>query len=52
MRRMRSPLVLCSLSFVLGAGAMWAQQQQQSATRREPQFENTHVKVWKSKNDR
>lgn len=26
---------------------MWAQQQAQ-ATRREPQFENEHVKVWKS----
>ncbi|HEU4994292.1 MAG TPA: hypothetical protein VFT29_05710 [Gemmatimonadaceae bacterium] len=47
MRRIRSTLVLCTLSFVLGAGAMWAQQQQ-SATRREPQFENTQLRVWKS----
>ena len=27
---------------------MWAQQQVQSATRREPQFENEHVRAWKS----
>lgn len=38
----------CALSFLAGAGAMWAQQQAQSTTRREPQFENEHVKVWKS----
>jgi quercetin dioxygenase-like cupin family protein len=38
----------CVLSFVVGAGAMWAQQQAQSATRREPQFENDHVRAWKS----
>ena len=30
-----------------GAGALWAQQPQ-GTTRREPQFENEHVKVWKS----
>ena len=36
-----------AVSFVTGAGLMWAQQQQ-SGTRREPQFENDHVKVWKS----
>ena len=35
------------LSFLAGAGAMWAQQQQQG-TRREPQFENEHVRAWKS----
>jgi quercetin dioxygenase-like cupin family protein len=38
-------LALCVASF--GAGALWAQQTQ-SGTRREPQFENEHVKVWKS----
>lgn len=27
---------------------MWAQQQGQGATRREPQFENDEVRVWKS----
>lgn len=35
------------LSFGAGAGAMWAQQQAQT-TRREPQFENEHMRVWKS----
>lgn len=40
------PVLLSSLvAFAAGAGAMWAQQQ---ATRREPQFENDEVKVWKS----
>ncbi|WP_337172825.1 hypothetical protein [Gemmatimonas aurantiaca] len=34
------------LSFAAGAGVMRAQQQ--SATRREPQFENSELKVWKS----
>jgi hypothetical protein len=38
---------LCVACF--GAGALWAQSQQpQSGTRREPQFENDEVKVWKS----
>jgi beta-alanine degradation protein BauB len=41
-------LLACSVSFVAGTGAMWVQQQQQSTTRREPQFENEHMKVWKS----
>jgi hypothetical protein len=40
-------VVACSLSFLIGVGAMWAQQQVQ-ATRREPQFENEHVRAWKS----
>ena len=43
----RSTLLACSLCFLAGAGAMWARQQQ-GGTRREPQFENEHVKVWKS----
>lgn len=40
-------VLACSLSFLAGAGAMWAQQQT-SATRREPQFDNEHVRAWKS----
>jgi beta-alanine degradation protein BauB len=46
MTRMRTSSIAC-LSFLLGGGAMWAQQQTQ-ATRREPQFENEHVRAWKS----
>ena len=45
MKRRWSTLVLCILSFGAGATAMWAQQQAQS-TRREPQFENDHVRVF------
>lgn len=48
MGRLRQTLFACALSFATGAGAMWAQQQGQGATRREPQFENEHVRVWKS----
>jgi quercetin dioxygenase-like cupin family protein len=44
----RSIAVLCASSFLAGAGVVWAQQQAQNATRRVPQFENQHVKVWKS----
>ncbi|MEW5916169.1 MAG: hypothetical protein AB1762_07175 [Gemmatimonadota bacterium] len=47
MRRGLRTLVLGTFSFVAGATAMWAQQQAQ-ATRREPQFENDHMRVWKS----
>jgi hypothetical protein len=36
----------CAACF--GAGALWAQQTPTSGTRREPQFENEHVRVWKS----
>lgn len=39
-------LGLCAASF--GVGALWAQQAPASGTRREPQFENNDVKVWKS----
>ena len=35
-------------SLLAGAGLMWAQQQSQGSTRREPQFENEHMRVWKS----
>lgn len=48
MHRSRTIVVTCTLSFLAGAGAMWAQQQAQSTTRREPQFENDHVRTWKS----
>jgi quercetin dioxygenase-like cupin family protein len=43
-----SVLSALALSFASGAGAMWAQQQAQRATRREPQFENEYVRAWKS----
>jgi hypothetical protein len=45
--RDRTVVVACTLSFVLGSAAMWAQNQA-SGTRREPQFENEDMKVWKS----
>lgn len=48
MRRMHWSTVTCMLSFVAGAGLMRAQQQTPSGTRREPQFANAQVKVWKS----
>jgi quercetin dioxygenase-like cupin family protein len=47
MTPVRSTVIACTLSFIAGASAMWAQQQAQ-ATRREPQFENDHVRAWKS----
>lgn len=47
MIRARATVVACTLSFSAGAAAMWAQQQQ-GGTRREPQFENAHVRSWKS----
>lgn len=40
--------MLCGLFFLAGAGVMWSQQQVQNASRREPQFENAQVSVWKS----
>lgn len=46
MRVARSTVVASLLAFTAGAGAMWAQQQ--AASRREPQFENDQMKVWKS----
>ena len=47
MTRAKSTTLACVLSFTAGAGLMWAQQQAPT-TRREPQFENEHMKVWKS----
>jgi len=46
MRRLFSTSSACILSFV--AGATMISGQQQGGTRREPQFENAHMKVWKS----
>ena len=43
----RSASLACLFCFVAGAGVMWAQQRQ-STSRREPQFENAQVSVWKS----
>lgn len=40
-------VVAAALIFATGVTVGWAAQQQ-SATRREPQFENEHVRVWKS----
>jgi hypothetical protein len=48
MTRFRWSVAACLLTFVAGAGLMRAEQQAQSATRREPQFENEQVRVWKS----
>ena len=44
----RSTILICALCFIAGSGATLAQQQVQSASRREPQFENDQVAVWKS----
>ena len=45
----RSTAIACVLCFVAGAGAaVWAQQSAQNASRREPQFENAQMTVWKS----
>lgn len=40
--------ILAGCAFALGAGTMWAQQQSQNRSRREPQLENQEVSVWKS----
>jgi beta-alanine degradation protein BauB len=42
----RGTAIVGCLSFLAGAGLVWAQQQGQS--RREPQFENEHVRAWKT----
>lgn len=47
MRILKTAGVL-AIGAVLGVGATLAAQTAQSGTRREPQFENQHVKVWKS----
>ena len=48
MKRVVMVSLACLVSFLGGASAMWARQQGQNATRREPQFENEEVRVWKS----
>jgi hypothetical protein len=48
MTHRRTMLLVSVLSFAAGGGLVWAVQQGQSTTRREPQFENEQVKVWKS----
>jgi quercetin dioxygenase-like cupin family protein len=48
MQRPHPFLVIAALSFSAGAALMWGQQQSPSATRREEQFANDHVRVWKS----
>lgn len=48
MKHLRLTAIACTLSFAAGASVMWAQQQAQTATRREPQFDNDHVRAWKS----
>ena len=47
MTKVRTTVLACALSFLAGCAATLAQQQP-SGTRREPQFENEHVQVWKS----
>jgi beta-alanine degradation protein BauB len=46
MIRLFGGVALCAFSF--GAGVLWAGQTAASGTRREPQFENADVRVWKS----
>jgi len=46
---MRSTSMMCGvLAVVFSAGVAVGAVQQASQTRREPQFENEHVRVWKS----
>lgn len=47
MCRLRS-VAVCLMGFVGGVVLMGARQQTGSATRRDPQFENEQVRVWKS----
>jgi beta-alanine degradation protein BauB len=46
--RMFKITLLLALGAILGAGVLTFAQQAQSGTRRIPQFENDHVRVWKS----
>jgi len=47
MQRLRTAAATSLLSFLVGAGVMWAQQQAQTS-RREEQFTNDELKVWKT----
>ena len=46
MKVSKSVVAACVSCFLAGAAVMWAQQQ--AVSRREPQFENDQMKVWKS----
>jgi hypothetical protein len=45
---MKRGITLLAGALVFGAGTLVGSFQQASTTRREPQFENSHVTVWKS----
>ena len=47
MPRLRAVAATSLFSFLVGAGVMWAQQQAQTS-RREEQFTNDELKVWKT----
>ena len=47
-QRMFKITLLLAVGAILGAAALTFAQQAQSGTRRIPQFENDHVRVWKS----
>ena len=47
MKSTHKTIALCALSFAAGGSVIWAQQQAQQS-RREPQFENDQLRVWKS----
>jgi beta-alanine degradation protein BauB len=44
----RTTLLTGALCFVAGGCAMWGRQRLSEPSRREPQFENADMKVWKS----
>ena len=48
MQPLQLVVIASVVSFAAGAGVVWARQQVPGATRREPQFENEHMRVWKS----
>ena len=48
MQPLQLVVIASVVSFAAGAGVVWARQQVPGATRREPQFENEHLRVWKS----
>jgi len=50
MKRVPTIAVACTLSFLAGGAAMWAQQSpsRPPVTRREPLIDNEHVQAWKS----
>ena len=44
----RSTSIACLVCFLSGGGIVWSLQRVQGTSRREPQFENAQVSVWKS----